>query len=246
MLINWGKPHNLHLRIECSLFVKHWISFTQVCFVPSLTLCQDWLKLVQKLRKRKSSFCMKVHKSFRVNLRKVCIYAFIHESFNFTAKFPINALFLASLKFGGVFFWGGVLIFYFFLFSVISRGFDLVVDLYLLIKTFIHAHFAVYLNWRRDSTAKGATKNTSLNAIRLQCVLIPESCFFFKRKWSLFLTFIGRQCRYGVKPKTINHISFQWFFKSKPFHICITVSIFCFKWIKLITFFCFVYKPALW
>ena len=208
MLINWGKPHYLHLRIECSLFVKHWISFTQVCFVPSLTLCQDWLKLVQKLRKRKSSFCMKVHKSFRVNLRKVCIYAFIHESFNFTAKFPINALFLASLKFGGVFFWGGVLIFFIFCFwfSVISRGFDLVVDLYLLIKTFIHAHFAVYLNWRRDSTAKGATKNTSLNAIRLQCVLIPESCFFFQTKMKFVLNL--HRPSMPIRRKTQNYQSY--------------------------------------
>ena len=51
-------------------------------------------------------------------------------------------------------------------FSALKRGFELVVDLYPLIQTFKHAHLAVYLNWRRDSTAKGAKKNTSPNVIR--------------------------------------------------------------------------------
>ena len=36
------------------------------------------------------------------------------------------------------------------------------------IQTFINTHLAVYLNWRRDSTAKGAKKNTSPNVIHLQ------------------------------------------------------------------------------
>ena len=44
----------------------------------------------------------------------------------------------------------------------------MVVDLYLLIQTFINAHLAVYLTWRSDLTAKGARKNTSPKVIRLQ------------------------------------------------------------------------------
>ena len=42
------------------------------------------------------------------------------------------------------------------------------VDLYSSIQTFINAHLAVYLIWRRDSTAKDAKKNTSPNVICLQ------------------------------------------------------------------------------
>ena len=41
-----------------------------------------------------------------------------------------------------------------------------VVDLYPLIHTFINAHLAVYLIWRKDSTNKGSKKNTPPNVIR--------------------------------------------------------------------------------
>ena len=37
-----------------------------------------------------------------------------------------------------------------------------------LIEVFINGHLAMYLIWRRDSTAKGAKKNTSPNVMRLQ------------------------------------------------------------------------------
>ena len=50
------------------------------------------------------------------------------------------------------------------------------VDLYPLNQTFIYAHLAVYLNWRRYSTAKGAKKNTSPNVICLQYLTLSNGC----------------------------------------------------------------------
>ena len=43
-----------------------------------------------------------------------------------------------------------------------------------LMQTFINAHLAVYLIWRRDSAAKGAKKNSSPNVIRLQYLISVE------------------------------------------------------------------------
>ena len=53
-------------------------------------------------------------------------------------------------------------------FLLFSLNFDLVVDLFPLIQTFINAHLVVYLILRRDSTAKAAKKNTLPNVIHLQ------------------------------------------------------------------------------
>ena len=47
------------------------------------------------------------------------------------------------------------------------------------IQTFINAHLAVYLIWRRNSTVKGAKKDTLPNVIRLQYSIW---FFFFKKK----------------------------------------------------------------
>ena len=46
--------------------------------------------------------------------------------------------------------------------------FDLVVDLYPLIQTFINAYLAMYMILRGDSTTKGNKKNKSPNVILLQ------------------------------------------------------------------------------
>ena len=42
--------------------------------------------------------------------------------------------------------------------STIKRGFELVIDMYQRIQTFINAYLAMYLIWRRYSTAKGAQR----------------------------------------------------------------------------------------
>ena len=78
-----------------------------------------------------------------------------------------NVLYLAFTIFG-------VLLLLIFCYLV---GFDLVVDLYTHIQTFINAHLAVYLNWWRDSTTKGTKRNTSPNVICLQ---------YSSQKWKLF------------------------------------------------------------
>ena len=71
-------------------------------------------------------------------------------------KLTVNVLYLACMIFG---------IFQNFCYLMV---FDLVVDLYPLIQTFINAHLAVYLILREDSTAKGTKKNTSPNVVLLQ------------------------------------------------------------------------------
>ena len=58
----------------------------------------------------------------------------------------------------------------FFRFSAIKRRFDLLVDLNPLFQTFINAHLAMLLSWRRDSSALGAKQNTlpNVHVISLQ------------------------------------------------------------------------------
>ena len=74
-----------------------------------------------------------------------------------------HALFLMSVV---VNFDGNVRYFADFEFSAIYRGFYLALNS--IITTFINAHFAVVLIWRKESKSKGAEKNTSPNVARLQ------------------------------------------------------------------------------
>ena len=57
-------------------------------------------------------------------------------------------------------------------FLAIWREFELAFHSNQLDYTFINAHFAMYLIWRMDTTAKGAKKNTSPNVTHLQYMLI--------------------------------------------------------------------------
>ena len=71
-------------------------------------------------------------------------------------KLTVNVLYLACMIFG---------VFQNFCYLMV---FDLVVDLYPLIQTFINAYLAMYMILWGDSTTKGNKKNKSPNVIRLQ------------------------------------------------------------------------------
>ena len=58
------------------------------------------------------------------------------------------------------------------------------------IQTLINDHLAVYLIWRRDSTAKGAQKNTSPNVICLQYYIDNFKALTFKLLYQ-FLRFLS-------------------------------------------------------